>query len=649
MKGRKRIARLLAAAFVILLAVAAMEWYALGAARKAFDELMFQSALDAASVMVEACRTVYGFQVMREFDRESRLIYAAESVPDSIGPDEIEAIARAAQLPLVILTDMDGDILYRSSPPTADMYPWINNLKKNIPTVYGDSSESELFGIDRELPLEEGPKGLALRVKNGVLILFAPEPTIREREDLTLGRMIGRLGENPSVRYLALQDESGFIFATKSVERMSSLSADSFLVDVRESGEPNYRYVDFSGERVFEIAIVFPTMGRYRGVLRIGLSTKEYDHLLSGYSVQLGIILILVLIVAVGGVALILTARSLAVQKGLSDAILSEMNAACIAVDGDGSITLLNPLASRLFGLSERDVRGRGYSTVFPDDPLCLSEPMSGGSGHNVRIEIETSDGPRTLDVSSCRLPDGGAFAVAEDITDIVELKKEVVGAEHLRALGELAAGVAHEIRNPLNSIGIAAQRLAVEFEPTEDRAGYLELLRGLRSEIARLDNVVREFIGLSAPMAPKLVRRPLRPLLDEVVAAARLRVGGSGVEFRAILEEVGEAEFDEEQLKKALLNLLKNAVEATPSGGNIELRSSREGDSIKISVWDDGPPVPQKVMEALGKPFVSVGKERGSGIGLFVAFRIARDHGGRIEVETGADGTSFSLILPAV
>ncbi len=632
---------------MILIAIVAAEWYALRATRKAFSETMFQSTLDAASVLIEACRTVYGFQVMREFERESRLIYTAESVSDSITPIEIEEIAQSGGLPLVILTDFEGNIVYRSSPPTPDMYPWINNLKNNLLSIYEGISESELFGIDRDLPLEDGPKGLALRIDNGVLILFAPEPTVREREELTLGRMIGRLGENPGVRYLALQDESGFIFATKSVGRMSSLSADTFLAEVLEKGEPNHRYIDFSGERVFELAIGFPTMGRYRGVLRIGFSTTEYDRLLNGYSIQIGIILFLVLLVAIGGVALSLTARRLAEQKGLSGAILSEMNAACIAIDSSGCITMLNPLALKLFGLSTSDIRGKKYSDFFAGDPFRLLELINAGSGRNFRTEIEGADGVRTFDVSNGRLPDGGAFAVADDVTNIIELKREAAGAEHLRALGELAAGVAHEIRNPLNAIGIAAQRLRAEFEPTTDNDEYDGLLGDLRVEIARLDRVIREFIGLSAPMAPNIEQRLLRPVLDEIVDAARLRASGSEIDFSAKIDEVGVAHFDEEQLKKALLNIIKNAVEATPSGGKIVLTASRDNEFIRIAIWDSGPPVPQKVMEKLGKPFVSVGKEGGTGIGLFVAFRVARDHGGRIEVETGANGTTFVFFLP--
>ncbi|HDR91491.1 MAG TPA: HAMP domain-containing histidine kinase, partial [candidate division Zixibacteria bacterium] len=202
--------------------------------------------------------------------------------------------------------------------------------------------------------------------------------------------------------------------------------------------------------------------------------------------------------------------------------------------------------------------------------------------------------------------------------------------------------------RNPLNAIGIAAQMLSSDFSPKEDDEGYREILRNVRVEITRLDKVVREFIGLSAPMAPDLKRRPLAPILEEIAEAGKLRANGKHIEFNIALKDVGTAAIDEEQLKKALLNLIKNAVEATPEYGEICFSANREGERILIEVWDDGPPIPSEIREKLGKPFVSSGKEGGTGIGLFLAFRVARDHGGKIEVKSDEAGTSFKLILPA-
>ncbi len=647
MKKAGRILKIFAVILFVLIAVAAAEWFALKGAKDAFDELLLRDAMNSASVMLVACRTVYEFQVLRELEREQLLVEAAQHVPDTISPGSLELVREAGRLPLVILADSTGQILDKSGAVMADIYPWLGRLPENLPGVFGGFVEREMFGIDRELPLTEGPKGLALKTAWGILILFAPEPTIRERENLTVGRLIGHLGENPNVRYITLQDDAGFIFATKSVTEMTSLTADSFLTKVRATGRPDSRYTEFSGERVFELAIDFPRMGLYRGILRIGLSTSDYERLYRSYAIQIGIILLLVLAVTIAAAVLLRTTRRLAVQKGLSDAILSEMGAACVAVDADGIITLINPVASRIFGIPVREAVGAIFEDVLPGDPLRLGDVLGKGTGGLFTTEIPSGDNERQFDVSTGKLPDGGAFAVAEDITGLNALRKEAAGAEHLRALGELAAGVAHEIRNPLNAIGIAAQRLSNEFEPVEDRAGYSELLGGVRREIGRLDNVIREFIGLSAPMAPDISYRPLTPLLEEIVLDAGIRAGGKNIEFTSEIEEIGPAHFDPEQLKKALINLIKNAVEATPDGGRMSLTAELRESTISISIWDNGPPIPDSVREKLGKPFVSAGKESGTGIGLFVAFRIARDHGGKIEYESGESGTTFSFILP--
>ncbi len=643
-----RIIRIILIVALVIGAVVIGEWYALEGVEKAFDQLLFRDAMNSASVMLVACRMVYDFQVLREIEREQLLIEATQKIPDGeIDHQTLEMIREAGKLPLVVLTNDEGEIVDKSGAVMADTYSWMSDLTVRLWGVYSGAVEAETYGIDRDFPLTEEPKVMAIQVDNGVLVLFAPEPTIREHEELTVGNLIGHIGENPNVRYITLQDENGFIFATKSVTEMSSLAADSFLIGVERSGVTKSRYLNFHGERVYELAVKFPKMGLYKGVLRIGLSTSDYQKLYTGYGLQLAIILLLVLAVAIVAVVLLLTTRRLSAQKSLSDAILSEMNALCVAVDKEGIITLLNPVTAKVYGIKQSDALGRQIEDVFLGDPLKLRETLRGEVGSVFAVECAVDDRVYHLDVSTGILPDGGAFAIAEDITNILELRKEAAGAEHLRALGELTAGVAHEIRNPLNAIGIASQRLSAEFEPREDEEGYRELLRNVRQEITRLDNVVREFIGLSAPMSPDLKKQPLRPILEEIGEAGKLRASGKNIEFYVKIGEVGIIAVDEEQLKKALLNLIKNAVEATPEGGEISLTAIRETERVRISVSDNGPPIPPEIREKLGKPFVSAGKENGTGIGLFLAFRIARDHGGRIEVETDDNETVFTMILP--
>lgn len=647
LRKKRKIIQLVVVVLIVLTVVAIGEWFTFRTAKKAFSELLFQDALNSASVLIVSCRTVYEFQVLREIERESMLIYASNNIPEKVGRDDLEVITELGHLPLAILLDNDGEIIGKSGAIPPDIYPWLSNIEYYLPGIFKGTIDREIFGIDRELPLTEGPKVLAQRVSNGIVVLFAPEPTVKEREELTVGKLIGRLGENPRVRYLALQDENGFIFATKSVRVLSSISADPFLGSVLKKGEPAWRYIDFSDEKVFELAIKFPQMGIYQGVLRVGLSTKQQDALLFGYFIQLAIILFLALAVSIVAIAYFFATRQLAKEKSLSDAILSGMNAGCVAVDSEGLLTLINPGAQRIFSLQKGRGIGEKYENVFAGDSLRLRETLLNKSGSVFRVDIEKGNEKRTLDVSTGVLPDGGAFAVAEDITDLIELRSAIASVEHLKALGELTAGVAHEIRNPLNAIGIAVQRLSSEFEPESEKVFYHELLDGLKKEIKRLDNIVREFIGLSAPMAPNLVKQPLLPLIEEVVSSVRMRADALGIELETDIDDPGVVPFDEEQLKKALMNLAKNAIEATPKNGKIIIKSKDEGESVLISIWDNGPPIPEKVRGKIGKPFVSSGKEGGTGIGLFVVFRVIREHDGRIDFKSDETGTEFIVSLP--
>jgi two-component system sensor histidine kinase HydH len=233
-------------------------------------------------------------------------------------------------------------------------------------------------------------------------------------------------------------------------------------------------------------------------------------------------------------------------------------------------------------------------------------------------------------------------------IQDQVErLQAERAQDERMAAMGALAGGVAHEIRNPLNTITMAAQRLEFQLDPVRHAAQFQEVVKAIRGEAQRIERIVTGFLQLAKPAAVQ--RRPeqpaevLRPVVETFAAAAAAR----NTEFRVELDGLPILELDADAFRQAVLNLLRNALQAAPTaGGRISLRGERHGTSVHLAVADNGPGVPPEDRQRIFDLYYTTRAE-GSGLGLPLVRRFARQHGGRVEVgETPGGGATFTLFL---
>lgn len=223
--------------------------------------------------------------------------------------------------------------------------------------------------------------------------------------------------------------------------------------------------------------------------------------------------------------------------------------------------------------------------------------------------------------------------------------------AQEPELIETLAAGIAHEVRNPLNSLQINLRILEDELaELVPDRGTRVFVVLGkIASELKRLDDFVSEFLRFARPPRLKPEHVPVRALLTELATFLAPECSSKGVEVRLDLDRGPASAFvDGLQLKQAVLNLLLNALQATPPGGRILLRTGGDARQLKISVVDDGEGIPQEAKEKIFTVFFST-REGGTGLGLPIARRIVEEHGGSIEV-AGApgEGTTATIIVPA-
>jgi len=265
--------------------------------------------------------------------------------------------------------------------------------------------------------------------------------------------------------------------------------------------------------------------------------------------------------------------------------------------------------------------------------------------------ELVTAGVARRVGVSVQAIQEGGerigALVTLRDLDSLESINTQLQVSERLAALGRITAGVAHEVKNPLNSMRLWLENLK-ESLPADQESGAQQAVNVLDKEIDRLDAVVKRFLDFTRPMDIRLEATQLSQLLPEVLEIAQPQLQKAGIQLAQLLPiDVPEVYVDRALLKQAVLNLVLNAAEAMPNGGQLRLILCRRGEMAEITVQDTGRGIPPENKQKIFQLFFTT-RPGGSGIGLASAFRIVQLHNGSIDFtsEVGR-GTTFRIELP--
>jgi two-component system, NtrC family, sensor histidine kinase HydH len=231
---------------------------------------------------------------------------------------------------------------------------------------------------------------------------------------------------------------------------------------------------------------------------------------------------------------------------------------------------------------------------------------------------------------------------------EVKALEIEVLHRERLSALGNLAATVAHEIRNPLNAISMGLQRLKVEFQPTDDQEQYSRVTELMLGEVHRLNSIVEQFLSLARPLEIKPESLRVQDVLNELATLVEGEARQSKVQIRVVAPlTLPPLKADREYLRQTLLNLILNGLQAMPEGGTLTLKANTSNGNFLISVTDTGVGIAPENRRRIFEPYFTT-KAKGSGLGLAIARRIIEAHGGKITVSGEAGhGCCFQIALP--
>ena len=499
----------------------------------------------------------------------------------------------------------------------------------------------------------------------------------------SLETLVSETAREETIAYIVIQDEKGHLIASAGqVPEMRSLPTGSKVFD---KDQQQGRFLkNASGQRVYEAAkefnplIMMPMrmgmMKRWRNwcgmqggekhsdcrqIIYLGLYTKEFDAARAEDVKQSVILLGILFLLSSGGLyALFLSHKAQVTKAALenmelyTDNVMNSMPEGLISLDNERRIVTANRAAVNLFSLNGVDLHGKTMQQVKGEGE-CPLIPLLKEQKEFIDQPIDfplQSGRVVPLKVSASLLRDregslSGMVLILRDQRGIKAMEEALERSRRHAALGRMAAGIAHEIRNPLGTLRGFAQYFSRNAERDTSAKDYADLMVG---EVDRLNRILSSLLQYSRPRTPEIVEIDLRSLLEKTLTFVQDDIVSKQIELNLHIPETDLKLYaDPDLLQQVLLNLLQNSQVATDTGGIITLGGGEEEDGIHLWVRDSGPGLSSEEQAKIFDPFYTTRKE-GIGLGLALVQQIIEQHEGRIEVDSQpGQGTCFTIILP--
>ena len=507
-----------------------------------------------------------------------------------------------------------------------------------------------------------------------------------------LQQLLSETAQQPDIVHLMVTDDTGKAIAHNNSDQIGSTHGSELDLDhISRDNSLRWRRISRpDGQNVFEVYRKFIPTGPPRGmgmmrrhmqmmggqsqmhmqenenaqdsarIIFVGLdmsAVEEAQRADVRHAVIMGAILLLV---GFAGFTLLFlvqgyrsTRASLSRIKAFSDNVVENVPIGLLALDHQGKIAAFNRGAESILQLSAREVIGQAAEDIIPVELLDeINQSKKQANVIEKEIECRMADEKTVpLEIGASSLKDEndvflGNVLLFKDLTEVRSLRREVARSQRLASVGRLAAGVAHEIRNPLSSI----KGFATYFkERYPDRPQDQQTADIMIQEVDRLNRVVGQLLEFARPISIEPKEISLNALLSDAVRLIEDRAAEKNISVKThIKTQIDTAWGDADRINQILLNLFLNAVDAMENGGELDVEiSSGDKDEICIAVSDSGSGISPQHLSRVFDPYFTT-KSTGTGLGLAIAHNIAEAMGGRINVESTPNrGTTFSVILP--
>lgn len=517
------------------------------------------------------------------------------------------------------------------------------------------------------------------------------------RGSQNLQALLEETAKQPGITFMMVTDRTGVILAHSDRSKVGMHRFEDAAVANLDLGEgQKWRIVDSSETgKVFEVYKAFsPQPGfrhemwhgpmsecsdwspgvqlreRKRGgsppaqdkqIIFVGLDIRPFEAALDEDFRNTVVIALLVGLLGFGGFVSLFWAqnyrrsrRLLQDARAFASEVVTSLPVGLLTTDPDGRVALTNETASGLLGIGSEKLAGTPLPDIGGLDwESYASELAHGESVLERETELTDASGKRTpVSLSASRIVNEeglflGHLFILRDLGEIKRLQEQVRRNERLSALGNLAAGIAHEIRNPLSSIKGFATYLAgkIKTEGPDKEAAKVMI-----QEVDRLNRVVSELLEFAKPGQPVLKNEDVNAVIERALRLCGSDASGKGVEVRFLkVEALPPVPLDAERMTQALLNLFLNAIQAMDRNGMLEVSAHREGSPgrLAVRIADTGKGMAPDVIANIFNPYFTT-RPSGTGLGLAIVHRVVEGHGGEIKVESQpGTGTTFTILLP--
>jgi two-component system sensor histidine kinase HydH len=513
-------------------------------------------------------------------------------------------------------------------------------------------------------------QAVTLFVEKGTTLIQSFEAGLRCRADIEgifhMQKLLMETADQPDIDYMIVTDRQGNIVADSDPVMVGT----SYGLDLALKNEDDIRQVQWrqsanpEGADTFEVYRLITTQrGRAESdaptlVVFIGFNMDKIEK--ASREDAFRTVFFAVILVVIGSFAIVSlflvqayrhTRASLSRITLFSEALVKNLPIALLAVDKTGRITACNQEAGELLSCDAQTAVGRDASRVLP---ASFNELLEKIERQETPVEADISvpsvtNGAATWEVVGAAFADDGVsegrILLARNVTALRQMEREVARSRHLHAIGSLAAGVAHEIRNPLSSIkGFAVyfkQRLAGNREDEETADIMI-------AETERLNRVISQLIEFARPMTLAKEPSDLADLVTQTLRLTQAEAKAKDIEVSLNAQEhLPKAMIDPDKVKQVLINIFLNAFSSMGAGGKLAVSLSRQNDFLEIVVTDTGSGISDEDLPRIYDPYFT-SKPAGTGLGLAVAQKIMEAHGGSIKIESRAgEGTSVTLGFP--
>ncbi len=332
-------------------------------------------------------------------------------------------------------------------------------------------------------------------------------------------------------------------------------------------------------------------------------------------------------------------------EEHFAKAFNSSPTLMAISAAADGRLLSVNDRFLHFTGYSREEVVGRKTSelTIWasPDEPNEIRQTvLQQGSVHNLEVGFRSKCGEERVGLLSAELvylsDQQCILTVVNDITERKQIEKEIDHLAQLNIIGEMAAGIGHEIRNPMTTVRGFLQMLGAR----KDCLQFKEYFELMIDELDRANSIITEYLSLAKNRTVDLKVQNLNLIVDALLPLIQSDALVSGKGVRVELDHIPDLLLDKKELHQLILKLVRNGLEATPPGGNVTIKTYKDDDDVVLSVQDQGKGIAPDLLGKIGTPFFTT-KEQGPGLGLAICYSIASRHKATIKIATASTGTT--------